>query len=199
MTYETPKLPYAYNALEPYLDEETLKIHHGKHHKAYTDKLNAALTDHPDLAQKDAEYLIAHLGDLPESVRTKVRNFGGGHINHTFFWESMKKDAVQQGAIVDEITSQWGSFDAFKEEFSNSAATLFGSGWTWLVRKHDNTLGIMNTLNQDSPITNNIKPLLVIDVWEHAYYLKYRQARADFIAAWWNVVDWQKVDERDAA
>lgn len=193
MTFTLPKLPYAYKALEPYISEQTLKIHHGNHHQTYVDKLNAALKNNPELWNKTPEELVKELKTLPVAAQTGVRNFGGGVVNHTFFWNIMKKDVQFKGDIAHAIEKQYGSVDTFKQEFSDMAAKLFGSGWTWLVLNKD-TLEIVNTQNQDSPTTDGKTPLLVIDVWEHAYYLQYQYKRAEFIKSWWNLVDWEKVD-----
>ncbi len=196
-----PELPYDYNALEPYIDEQTMRIHHTKHHQTYIDKLNIALEGHTELQAKTAEDLIKNLNVVPEAIRTAVRNHGGGHANHSFFWPIMKNDKqVAEGEISDAINKKFGSFDKFKEMFSNSSATLFGSGWAWLSVASDGSLEIVTTPNQDNPLTQTKIPVLGIDVWEHAYYLKYQNKRADYIAAWFNVINWEKVDEhfRDA-
>jgi Fe-Mn family superoxide dismutase len=196
MTHELPKLPYDYNALEPYIDEQTMRIHHTKHHQTYIDKLNAALEQHHDLQKKTAEELIKNLNSIPESIRTAVRNHSGGHANHAFFWPVMKPGGggEAEGNIADAIRQKFGSFDAFKTQFSSSASGLFGSGWCWLVASSDQ-VEIITTPNQDSPLSQNKVPLLGIDVWEHAYYLKYQNKRPDYIAAWWNVVNWKKVED----
>ena len=196
MAFTTPDLPYDYNALEPHLDEETLKIHHDKHHVAYTNKLNGVLEGQDDLLAKTPEWIIDNLEEVPQEIRQKVTNFVGGHVNHDFFWHCMKKDVPAQGPVVDAIKEQWGSLEKFQEEFNNAASTLFGSGWTWLVKDSEDNLAIVNTQNQDSPRSDGMKPLLVIDVWEHAYYLKYRQDRPGFIKNWWNVVNWEFVNKQ---
>jgi len=196
MTYTTPDLPYEYNALEPVMTEETLRTHHGKHHPAYTAKLNATLEGHKELAKNPPEWFLTNFDKVPEAIRQKVRNFVGGHLNHTFFWECMKKDVLAEGPAVDAIVQQWGSLDAFKEEFTNSAATLFGSGWTWLVKEADGKLAVVNTMNQDSPVTDGQTPLLVIDVWEHSFYIQYRQDKVEYIKDWWQIVNWQFVNEQ---
>jgi Fe-Mn family superoxide dismutase len=193
MTFTLIPLPYAYNALEPFINEQTMRIHHGNHHQTYVDKLNAALKDNPDLLRKTPEELVKGLKSLPLPVQAPVRNFGGGVANHTFFWDVMKKDVGLKGEIAIAIEKQYGSFDAFKQEFSDMAAKLFGSGWTWLVM-NQGKLEIVNTQNQDSPTADGKIPLLVIDVWEHAYYLQYQYKRVEFIKAWWNVVNWEKVN-----
>lgn len=195
MTYETPKLGYPYNALEPVMSEETLRVHHGKHHTAYTAKLNAALKTHPQLLKRKAAWLLANLDTLPEAVRTPVRNFGGGHVNHAFFWTLLKKGVVPtRGPATEAITRHWGSLGAFKKEFAASATSVFGSGWTWLVRTMDSSLEIINTQNQDSPLTQGKTPLLVLDVWEHAYYLQYKQDRARYIKDFWTIVNWDQIN-----
>ena len=194
MGYTTPDLPYAYDALEPTMTEETLKVHHGKHHPAYTTKLNGVL-EGSDLATNDAEWFLTNFDKVPENIRQKVRNFVGGHLNHTFFWNCMKKGVPADGSVIDAIVAQWGSMDEFKQEFNTKAATLFGSGWTWLVKDGDK-LAIVNTLNQDSPVTDGKTILLVIDVWEHAYYKKFAWDRAAYIDQWWHVVNWKFVSEQ---
>ncbi|MBI3190475.1 superoxide dismutase [archaeon] len=195
MKFELPKLPYDYNALEPYIDEQTMRIHHGKHHQAYADKFNTALEGHDDVKNKSAEEIIQNLNTVPETIRTAVRNFGGGYINHNFFWPVMKNDNQQpDGEIAEAIAKKFGNFEKFKETFSNSAASLFGSGWTWLVFNGE-YLEILNLPNQDSPLTIGKTPLLAIDVWEHAYYLKYQNRRADYINAFMNIINWQQVEK----
>ena len=189
-----PPLPYAYNALEPYIDEETMKIHHDKHHQAYVDKLNAALESHPDLAEKKVEDLIADLNSVPESIKAAAQNNGGGHLNHSFFWTVLKKDIKISGKIKKAIDQKFGGFDKFKEEFSQAASTRFGSGWAWLVL-NNSELEIISSANQDSPLTIGKKPILGIDVWEHAYYLKYQNRRPEYIEAFFNVINWDKVNE----
>lgn len=197
MTYETPELPYAYNALEPHIDEETMRIHHDKHHVAYTTKLNAAV-EGTELAGKDPQELISDPSALPENIRQAVINNGGGHVNHGFFWELLKKDVPAQGEVIEAIKEQFGSFEAFKKEFSQAAATRFGSGWAWLVL-NDGKLEVMSTANQDSPLAQGKTPLLALDVWEHAYYLKYQNKRPDYIEAFFKVIDWKKVNEHYTA
>jgi len=195
MTHTLPNLPYDYNALEPYIDEMTMRIHHTKHHQAYIDKLNAALEGYKDLQRKTAEDLIRNLNTIPEAIRTAVRNHGGGHANHSFFWPVMSPEKQSpDGEIADAIAKKFSSVDKFKELFSNSAATLFGSGWAWLVVSNG-SLEIMTTPNQDSPLTQGKLPILGIDVWEHAYYLLYKSQRAEYIKNWWNVVNWQQVEK----
>ena len=196
MTHTLPSLPYAYNALEPHIDEKTMLVHHTKHHQTYVDKLNAALEKYPELQSKKVEELIHGLAVVPEDIRTAVRNHGGGHLNHTFFWHCMTPNATPapSGALGRAINEAWGSIDKFKEEFTNAALARFGSGWAWLVVNHGN-LEIISTGNQDSPLTEGKTPVLGLDVWEHAYYLKYQGARAAYITAWWNVVNWKRAEE----
>jgi Fe-Mn family superoxide dismutase len=199
MAYEVPPLPYDYNALEPHVDEETMRIHHDKHHQAYVDKVNAAL-EGTEWADKPIEEIIASLGDLPDDKRGPVRNNGGGHLNHTFFWETMSPNGggAPSGDLGAAIDSTFGSFDDFKEKLKAAGIGQFGSGWAWLV--HDGSgLAIVSTANQDSPVTDGKTPLLGVDVWEHAYYLKYQNKRPAYLDAWWNTVDWGKVGERFAA
>lgn len=196
--YALPALPYAYDALEPHIDEATMRIHHTKHHQTYVDKLNAAVEKHPALFSKSVEELVRHLDAIPEDIRTAVRNHGGGHWNHTFFWESMTPHAhAPHGKLLDAITHAFGSLDAFKQQFTDAALNRFGSGWAWLVMHHEK-LEITSTANQDTPLSEGKTPLLGIDLWEHAHYLKYQSARAAYVTAWWNVVDWKKVEERYA-
>lgn len=195
MTHTLPQLPFEYNALEPYMDEQTVRIHHGKHHQTYVDKLNAVLQNHPELQQKTVEELLVGLKTLPKEIREGVQNFGGGHLNHSFFWQVLKKDVQLSGPIADAINKKFKSFDKFKEEFSKNAASLFGSGWTWLVL-NKSKLKIVNTANQESPLQKGQTPLLVIDVWEHAYYLKYQNKRAEFINNFFNIVNWEEVNKK---
>ena len=193
--FTLPDLPYPESALEPYIDEETMKIHHGKHHAAYVQNLNDALKDFPELSAKKTEELIADLEVIPEGIRTKVRNQGGGHANHSLFWTIMSpsKSALKEGTIMEELKKTFGDLAAFQEKFSAAAMGRFGSGWAWLVKGEDG-LEILDTSNQDSPISLGKDPILALDVWEHAYYLKYQNRRADYIKAWWNVVDWPQVE-----
>lgn len=197
MAFTLPALPYDPAALEPHIDAQTMTIHHGKHHNAYVTNLNAALEKFPELQSKSAEDLIKNLGALPESIRAAVRNNGGGHVNHTMFWEIMGpgKGGAPTGAIAAAITSTFGSFDAFKEQMNKGGATRFGSGWVWLVQ-HNGTLSVESTANQDNPMSEGKKPIFGIDVWEHAYYLKYQNRRPDYLAAWWNVINWDAVNAR---
>ncbi len=197
MAYDTPPLPYAYDALEPHLDARTLEIHHDKHHVAYTNKLNAAIEKYPNLAAKPIEGVLRNINDVPEDIRPAVINHGGGHFHHSFFWEIMgpKAGGDPKGPVADEIKKVFGSFAAFKDEFSKAAAGRFGSGWAWLCW-HEGTLHVGDTLNQDSPLSLGHSPLLTIDVWEHAYYLKYQNRRPDWIDAWWNLVNWDAVNQK---
>ncbi|MCY1589987.1 superoxide dismutase [Staphylococcus pettenkoferi] len=193
MAFELPKLPYDYDALEPYIDKETMTIHHDKHHNTYVTKLNSAI-EGTDLESKSIEEIVANLDSVPSDIQTAVRNNGGGHLNHSLFWEMMTPNSKEEGTVIDEIKKQWGSLDKFKEEFADAAAGRFGSGWAWLV-VYNGKLEITSTPNQDNPITEGKTPILGIDVWEHAYYLKYQNARPEYIKQFWNVVNWEKVDE----
>ena len=200
--FTVPPLAYDFGALEPHIDAKTMEIHHDKHHAAYVNNLNAALKDHADLQGKTIEALIADLNALPEGIRTAVRNNGGGHANHSFFWQIIGPGGggEPKGALAEAITSELGGFAAFKEAFAKAAATRFGSGWAWLVRGKDGKLAVTSTANQDSPITEGQTPILGIDVWEHAYYLKYQNRRPDYVSAFWNVINWDEVGRRyDAA
>ncbi len=198
MPYTLMPLPYAYDSLEPYIDKETMTFHHDKHHQTYVNKLNEAIANNPDLQAKSPEDLIINLSSIPEAIRNAVRNHGGGVINHNFFWSLLKRDVRLHGDIGDAVNAQFGSFDKFKESFSAAAAGLFGSGWAWLVEAGGN-LEIMTTQNQDSPLSQGKTPLLTIDVWEHSYYLKYQNRRADYIAAFFNVINWDQVNKNFAA
>ncbi|WP_066173383.1 superoxide dismutase [Bacillus marinisedimentorum] len=197
MAYQLPELPYAYDALEPHIDKETMNIHHTKHHNAYVTKVNNAIEGKSDLESKSIEELVSNLDAVPEDVRTAVRNNGGGHANHSLFWTIMSPNGGgnPSGELADAITSKFGSFDKFKEEFNNAAATRFGSGWAWLV-VNNGELEVTSTPNQDSPLMEGKKPVLGLDVWEHAYYLKYQNKRPDYISAFWNVVNWDEVEKR---
>ncbi|HLR11169.1 MAG TPA: superoxide dismutase [Sporosarcina sp.] len=197
MAYKLPELPYAYDALEPHVDKETMNIHHTKHHNTYITNLNNALEGHADLAAKSVEELISDMDAIPADIQTAVRNNGGGHANHTFFWEILSPNGGGEptGALADAINAKFGSFDKFKEEFAKAGATRFGSGWAWLVL-NNGELEIMSTPNQDSPLMEGKTPLLGLDVWEHAYYLNYQNRRPDYIAAFWNVVNWDEVAKR---
>ncbi|MBC6315323.1 superoxide dismutase [Listeria grandensis] len=196
MTYELPKLAYTYDALEPNFDKETMEIHYSKHHNTYVTKLNDALKGHDDLATKSIEDLVADLNSVPENIRTAVRNNGGGHANHSFFWTilSPQGGGEPSGALADAINATFGSFEEFKTKFADSSVARFGSGWAWLVLK-DGKLSIISTPNQDSPITDGYTPVIGLDVWEHAYYLKFQNVRPDYIKTFWNVVDWNKAGE----
>ncbi len=199
MTFELPKLAYAHNALEPFIDARTMEIHHGKHHQAYITNLNAAIEKHPELANKSLEELVAGLNTIvPEDIRGAVRNHGGGTLNHNIFWDVMAPNAggTPSGALADSINAAFGSYDAFKAEFEKAGMGRFGSGWAWLAKKSDGSLVVVSTANQDNPLTDGLTPLLGIDVWEHAYYLNYQNRRADYISAWWNVVNWDAVSAR---
>jgi Fe-Mn family superoxide dismutase len=199
MAHELPALPYAFDALEPHIDARTMEIHHGKHHAAYVANLNKALDGNADLETMSITELMSNLDRVPESIRTAVRNNGGGHLNHSMFWTVMKKGGGDQpgGELGDAIASTFGSFDDFKARFSQAGATRFGSGWAWLYIENG-ALEIGSSPNQDSPVIEGGKPILGLDVWEHAYYLKYQNRRPDYIAAWWNVIDWGKVAENFA-
>ena len=198
MAHELPPLPYDYTALEPFIDEKTMHLHHDMHHAAYVKNLNAALEKHPELASKSAEELITNLNAVPEDIRGAVRNNGGGHVNHTMFWQIMgpKKGGNPTGAIADAINKTFGSFDAFKEKFETAGANQFGSGWAWLVKTKSGEFKVTSTPNQDNPMSNGEFPILGNDVWEHAYYLKYQNRRPDYLKAWWNVVNWDEVNKR---
>ena len=200
MAHSLPPLPYDAAALEPHIDAQTMQIHHGKHHAAYVNNLNAALEKHPDLAGKSVEDLIKNLATVPEDIRTAVRNNGGGHVNHTMFWQIMGpgKGGAPSGAAGEAITSAFGSFDSFKEQMNKGGVGRFGSGWVWLV-SNGGKLAVESTANQDSPLMEGKKPLLGLDVWEHAYYLKYQNRRPDYLDAWWNVVNWAEINKRLAA
>ncbi|MEX2284446.1 MAG: superoxide dismutase [Gemmatimonadota bacterium] len=193
--FKLPDLGYAYDALEPHIDARTMEIHHSKHHAAYTNNLNAALEKHTNLHGKSAEDLIRDLSSVPEDIRNAVRNNGGGFINHNFFWEIMQPGGAKQpgGKLAQEINGVFGSFDAFKEAVAKAATTRFGSGWAWLIRDKSGKLAVTSTANQDSPISEGQTPLLGVDVWEHAYYLKYQNRRPDYVNAWWNTVNWDVV------
>jgi superoxide dismutase, Fe-Mn family len=199
MAYEVPPLPYDYAALEPHIDEQTMRLHHDKHHQAYVDKANGAL-EGTEFADKPIEEVVANLGALPADKQGVVRNNGGGHLNHSMFWQSMSPDGggAPTGELASEIESEFGSFDAFKEQFEAAGVGQFGSGWAWLVLD-GSSLKVTSTANQDNPVSNGQTPLLGNDVWEHAYYLKYQNRRPEYLKAWWNVVDWGKVGERYAA
>ena len=194
MAFELPKLPYAVDALEPYIDAQTMTIHHDKHHQAYITNLNGAIEKHPELAGKSLESLLADLNAVPEDIRAAVRNHGGGTWNHSMFWEIMapKAGGAPKGELATAVDAAFGSFDAFKAEFEKAANGRFGSGWAWLVKK-GNSLAIVSTANQDNPMSDGLTPVMGVDVWEHAYYLNYQNRRPDYITAWWNVVNWEQV------
>jgi superoxide dismutase, Fe-Mn family len=198
MAHQLPALPYANNALEPHIDETTMMIHHDRHHNAYVTNLNAALESAPELQSKSVEDLIADLNSVPEAIRTAVRNNGGGHANHSLFWVTIGPNGggAPSGKLADAIANELGGFDKFKEDFAKAAATRFGSGWAWLAVGQDGKLKVYSLPNQDSPIMEGDTPILGLDVWEHAYYLNYQNKRPDYIAAFWNVVNWAAVAER---
>lgn len=195
--FQLPELPYAYDALEPHIDKETMNIHHTKHHNTYVTNLNNALENHADLQDKSLEELLSNLDALPSDIQTAVRNNGGGHANHSLFWTILSPNGGGNptGELADKINEAFGGFDAFKEQFAAAAAGRFGSGWAWLVVKNGN-LEITSTPNQDTPIMEGVTPILGLDVWEHAYYLNYQNRRPDYIAAFWNVVNWDEVAKR---
>lgn len=200
MAFELPPLPYAEDALEPHIDARTMSIHHDKHHAGYTNNLNKALEGHSDLAAKSIEELLGNLDSVPESIRTAVRNNGGGYANHSLFWKVMGPNAggSPSGDLANAIDAAFGSFDAFKEAFAKAAGTRFGSGWAWLY-VDDGELAVTSTPNQDTPLMEGKTPILGLDVWEHAYYLNYQNRRPDYVSAWWNVVNWDVVAENFAA
>ena len=195
--YTLPPLPYAYEALEPHIDAATMRVHHDKHHQTYVDELNKALKDYPKLQKQPLNELLEEWDDLPKNVRTAIRNNGGGHYNHSFFWLCMMPDAPKEpsGELMAAIKKKWGSFGTFKEAFSAAAKKVFGSGWTWLCLDEDGELSIITTSNQDTPLEEGLMPFLCLDVWEHAYYLAHQNKRMDYITAWWNVVNWPFVEK----
>lgn len=198
MKHELPKLPYKYDALEPWIDAKTMEIHYLKHHQAYIDKLNAALEKYPELFDTNVEDLLKSLNNIPKDIRTAVQNHGGGHVNHSFFWLILrvgKENNAPQGKILEAINEKFSSFEKFKEEFKNQAMNRFGSGWAWLVVNQNGDLEIISTTNQDSPLIDGKIPVLGLDVWEHAYYLKYQNKRAEYIDAFFHVINWEKVNE----
>ncbi|MEK4665082.1 superoxide dismutase [Priestia sp. FSL H7-0729] len=201
MAFQLPALPYANDALEPHIDAQTMEIHHDRHHNTYVTNLNAALESAPELQGKSLEDLIANLDSVPEGIRTAVRNNGGGHANHSLFWEIIGPNGggAPTGDIAAAIDSELGGFDKFKEDFAKAATTRFGSGWAWLVVGKDGKLSITSTPNQDSPLFEGLTPVLGLDVWEHAYYLKYQNKRPDYIGAFWNVINWDEVNKRYAS
>ena len=197
MAFTLAPLPYGYDALEPFIDTQTMTIHHDKHHAAYVTNLNAALEKHPELGSWSLAELVQKLNEVPEDIRTAVRNHGGGHYNHDMFWQIMAPNAggEPKGALATAITSDFGSFANFKAEFEKAAMGRFGSGWAWLVVKGEK-LAVVSTANQDNPMSDGLKPLAGLDVWEHAYYLKYQNRRAEYASAWWNVINWDEVSQR---
>ncbi|HVP10738.1 MAG TPA: superoxide dismutase [Phycisphaerae bacterium] len=197
MAFELPALPYAYDALEPHIDARTMEFHHDKHHQTYTNNFNKALEGQTALAKMTATDIIKKVTTLPDSIRQAVINNGGGYVNHTLFWEIMGPNCggMPRGTIGDMINTAFGTFDAFKEKFTTAATTRFGSGWAWLALNRNGKLEVMSTGNQDSPLSQGYTPILTLDVWEHAYYLKYQNRRPDYIAAWWNTINWRRVDE----
>jgi Fe-Mn family superoxide dismutase len=198
MPFEVPPLPYPYEALEPYIDTETMHLHHDAHHAAYVNNLNAALEKHPELQSWSAEDLLRKINSVPEDIRTAVRNNGGGHVNHSMFWRIMRPNGggPPTGAIAEIINQHFGGFDAFKQQFNSTGLARFGSGWVWLVRANDGTFQIISTANQDSPLMDGHYPIMGNDVWEHAYYLKYKNRRGEYLEAWWNVVNWDEINSR---
>ncbi|SEG67399.1 superoxide dismutase, Fe-Mn family [Bryocella elongata] len=196
--FTLPPLPYAYDALEPYIDAETMHLHHDKHHASYVANLNAAVAGHPELGQKTVEQLVTNLNAVPEDVRTAVRNQGGGHANHSFFWQllSQKGGAAPVGRLKADVNARFGSQGQFQEKFAAAAASVFGSGWAWLTLSHQGVLEIETTANQDSPLSRGVTPILGLDVWEHAYYLKYQNRRAEYVAAFFHAVNWDGVSEK---
>ncbi|CAM3615311.1 superoxide dismutase [Erysipelothrix urinaevulpis] len=196
MTHTLPKLPYAYDALEPHIDKETMEIHHTKHHQAYINNLNGALEKHPELKDKDLQDIVANIDNVPADIKVAVQNNGGGHLNHSLFWETLTPNSkLLDNEVTKAITETFGSFDDFKAKISAAAATRFGSGWGWLVLNKNKELEVISTPNQDNPIMQSYTPLLGIDVWEHAYYLKYQNRRPEYIENWFNVINWEKVNE----
>ena len=198
MAHELPPLPYDYTALEPFIDEKTMHLHHDMHHAAYVKNLNAALEKHPELASKSAEELITNLNAVPEDIRGAVRNNGGGHVNHSMFWQIMKPKGGGDptGKIADAIKKSFGDFKAFQEKFNDAGVKQFGSGWVWLAGKPTGEVQILSTPNQDSPLSQGLYPIFGNDVWEHAYYLKYNNRRPEYLQAWWNVVNWDEINKR---
>jgi Fe-Mn family superoxide dismutase len=197
MAFELPPLPYAYDALEPYIDAQTMQIHHDKHHGAYVSNLNAAIAKHPELANQSLEDLLLRINHIPEDIRTAVRNNGGGDMNHTMFWQIMsaKGGGEPSGRLADAIKSSFGDFASFKDQFQKAGMGRFGSGWAWLINDNG-TLRIESSANQDNPIMEGKHAIMGVDVWEHAYYLKYQNRRADYLTAWWNVVNWPEIEKR---
>jgi Fe-Mn family superoxide dismutase len=200
MAYELPPLPYDYNALEPHIDAQTMQLHHDKHHQAYVTNLNNALQGLSQFDNMPIEQLVRNINQVPENVRTAVRNNGGGHANHSMFWQIMKPNGGGEptGAIASAISSTFGSFDTFKQQFNDAGVKRFGSGWAWLVMDQNGNLSVTSTANQDSPSMDGLYPIMGNDVWEHAYYLKYQNRRPDYLAAWWNTVNWDEINKRFA-
>jgi superoxide dismutase, Fe-Mn family len=198
MAFELPPLPYDFSALEPTIDAQTMQLHHGKHHQAYVNNLNAALETHPELQKKSAEELISNLNAVPEQIRAAVRNNGGGHVNHSMFWKIMtpKGGGNPTDAVGDAIQQTFGSFNDFQTKFNEAGTKQFGSGWAWLARGRDGKLQILSTPNQDNPLAQGLFPIMGNDVWEHAYYLKYQNRRPDYLKAWWSVVNWKEINKR---
>lgn len=198
MAFELPSLPYEYNALEPIMDEQTMHLHHEKHHASYVDKLNSALQDHEDLAGLKIEDLLGKINEVPEDIRNAVRNHGGGHANHTLFWEILRpmteENSIPEGKLADAINTAFGNYDSFVDQFTKAATTRFGSGWAWLV-VNNGKLEVTDTANQDSPLMEDKRPILGLDVWEHAYYLKYQNRRPEYVQNFWKLVNWPKVEE----
>lgn len=198
--YSLPKLPYAYDAMEPHIDAQTMEIHYTKHHQTYVDKLNAAIEKHPEVGERPIEEVLRNFDEVPEDIKTAVRNHGGGHANHSLFWTILGQDAAEpSGPLLEAISACCGDFVTFKQHFAEAAAGQFGSGWAWLVVNPDKKVEIVTTSNQDSPLMNGQTPIMGLDVWEHAYYLKYQNKRPDYIQAFWNVVNWAEVERRFAA
>ena len=198
MAYQVPPLPYDYSALEPYIDAQTMTLHHDKHHGAYVSNLNAAIEKHPQLASKSVEDLLRDINSVPEDIRTAVRNNGGGHMNHSMFWQIMKPKGggPPSGRVGEEIKKTFGSFEDFQKQFNDTGTKRFGSGWVWLVRSKAGKLEVISTANQDNPIMDGHHAIMGNDVWEHAYYLKYQNRRPEYLAAWWNVVNWDEINKR---
>jgi len=198
VAHQVPPLPYEYSALEPYIDSQTMTLHHDKHHAAYVNNLNAALEKHPQLANKSVEDLLRDLNSVPEDIRTAVRNNAGGHMNHTMFWQIMKPKGggPPAGRVGDEIKRAFGSFEDFQKQFNDAGTKRFGSGWVWLVRSKAGKLEVISTANQDNPVIDGHHPIMGNDVWEHAYYMKYQNRRPEYLTAWWNVVNWDEINKR---
>lgn len=195
MKHELPKLDYAFNALEPYFDAATMELHYTKHHQAYIDKLNSALADYPELQEKNLEELMRSLDSVPEKIILAIKNFGGGHFNHSFFWKALAPGGgAPQGNLAQAINKKFGNFAGFQELFSQAANSFFGSGWVWLVLNNNKELEIVSSPNQDCPLAQAQQPILTIDLWEHAYYLKYQNRRAEYIEAWWKIINWEKAE-----